>query len=126
MTLVLVVDDDPVQRELMSELLEIHDFDVIEAENGQEGVDRAREHMPDVILMDVRMPVMGGNEATRTLKGDEKTRGIPVIVITTGARDVDREAAFSAGCDDYGIKPLSEDELLQKIRNLIPEAADGA
>lgn len=118
---VLVVDDDPVQRELMQELLELYDFQVSVAENGQVGIEQARAGSPDVILMDVRMPVLGGTEATRILKADPETSGIPIIIITTGARDVDRAAAFAAGCDDYGIKPLDEDDLLAKIHTLVPK-----
>ena len=112
---ILVADDDPDQRSLMSEYLELFDYDVTQAVNGKEAVDLATENPPDLILMDVRMPVMDGNEATRILKSNPSTRNIPIIILTTGARDVDRTAAFASGCDDYEIKPVDGDQLIAKI-----------
>ncbi len=112
---ILVADDDPDQRSLMSEYLELFDYDVTQAVNGQEAVTMATEDPPDLILMDVRMPIMDGNEATRILKTSPATSNIPIIILTTGARDVDRTAAFESGCDDYEIKPVDGDRLIEKI-----------
>lgn len=111
---ILVVEDVDFNRDLVVQLLE-DKYQVIEAVNGQEGVSIAEKEKPELILMDLSLPVMDGWEATRILKADTILRSIPVIAITAHAMKGDEEKALAAGCDDYLVKPLDEDELLLKI-----------
>ena len=111
---ILVVEDVDFNRDLVVQLLE-DKYQVIEAVNGQEGVSIAGKEKPELILMDLSLPVMDGWEATRILKADTELRSIPVIAITAHAMKGDEEKALAAGCDDYLVKPLDEDELLLKI-----------
>jgi two-component system, cell cycle response regulator DivK len=116
---VLLVDDYPDAREMYSEYLEFSGFDVVEAANGMEALQRAVEEAPDIILMDLSLPVMDGWEATRRLKADPATRGIPVIALTAHAMVEDKEKAMAAGCDDYDTKPIELPRLLEKIGRLL-------
>jgi two-component system, cell cycle response regulator DivK len=111
---VLVVEDVDFNRELVVQLLE-DKYNVIEAVNGQEGVELADRERPDLILMDLSLPVMDGWEATRRLKADDDLRSIPVIALTAHAMVGEKEKAMAAGCDDYLVKPLDEDELMARI-----------
>jgi CheY-like chemotaxis protein len=111
---VLVVEDVDMNRELMVQLLEDR-YEVIEAVNGQDGVEAAERERPDLILMDLSLPVMNGWEATRRLKADPELKSIPVIALTAHAMKGDRETALAAGCDDYLVKPLDEDALMEKM-----------
>ncbi len=111
---VLVVEDVDFNRELVVQLLE-DKYHVIEAVNGQEGVELAERERPDLILMDLSLPVMDGWEATRRLKANDDLRSIPVIALTAHAMAGDMEKALAAGCDDYLVKPLDEDELMARI-----------
>ena len=111
---VLVVEDVDFNRELVVQLLE-DKYHVIEAVNGQEGVELAERERPELILMDLSLPVMDGWEATRRLKANDDLRSIPVIALTAHAMAGDKEKALAAGCDDYLVKPLDEDELMAKI-----------
>jgi CheY-like chemotaxis protein len=111
---VLVVEDVDFNRELIVQLLE-DQYEVIEAVNGQEGVELAERERPELILMDLSLPVMDGWEATRRLKANGDLRSIPVIALTAHAMKGDREKALAAGCDDYLVKPLDEDELMARI-----------
>lgn len=111
---VLVVEDVDFNRELVVQLLE-DKYHVIEAVNGQEGVELAERERPELILMDLSLPVMDGWEATRRLKANDDLRSIPVIALTAHAMEGDKEKALAAGCDDYLVKPLDEDELMAKI-----------
>lgn len=111
---ILVVEDVDFNRDLVVQLLE-DNYQVIEAVNGQEGVSIAEKEKPDLILMDLSLPVMDGWEATRILKADTELRSIPVIALTAHAMKGDEEKALAAGCDDYLVKPLDEDALLSKI-----------
>ena len=111
---VLVVEDVDMNRELMVQLLEDR-YEVIEAANGQDGVEAAERERPELILMDLSLPVMNGWEATRRLKADPELKSIPVIALTAHAMKGDRETALAAGCDDYLVKPIDEDELMEKI-----------
>jgi two-component system, cell cycle response regulator DivK len=115
---VLVVEDVDMNRELIVQLLE-DKYQVIEAVNGQEGVEIAERERPELILMDLSLPVMDGWEATRRLKANGDLRSIPVIALTAHAMKGDRERALAEGCDDYLAKPLDEDELLAKIAKYI-------
>ena len=116
---ILVVEDVDFNRDLVVQLLE-DNYRVIEAVDGQEGVSMAANEKPDLILMDLSLPVMDGWEATRTLKADDDLRSIPVIALTAHAMKGDQEKALAAGCDDYLKKPIDEDELLSKIEKHLP------
>jgi CheY-like chemotaxis protein len=111
---VLVVEDVDFNRELIVQLLE-DKYEVIEAVNGQQGVELAERERPELILMDLSLPVMDGWEATRRLKANADLRAIPVIALTAHAMKGDKEKALAAGCDDYLVKPLDEDELMARI-----------
>ena len=111
---VLVVEDVDFNRELIVQLLE-DKYQVIEAVNGQEGIELAERERPELILMDLSLPVMDGWEATRRLKASDDLRSIPVIALTARAMKGDKEKALAAGCDDYLVKPLDEDELMARI-----------
>jgi CheY-like chemotaxis protein len=111
---VLVVEDVDFNRELIVQLLE-DKYEVIEAVNGQEGIELAERERPELILMDLSLPVMDGWEATRRLKANADLRAIPVIALTAHAMKGDREKALAAGCDDYLVKPLDEDQLMARI-----------
>lgn len=119
MAVVLIVEDVWDNREIYRTILEYAGHTVIEAHNGAEGVDAARERRPDVILMDVTMPVMDGLEATRRLKGDPATRGIPVIVLTAHALASDRKDAEQAGADGYLSKPCAPAAVLAAVERLV-------
>ena len=115
---ILVVEDVDFNRDLLVQLLE-DDYEVIEAVNGQEGVEFAERERPDLILMDLSLPVMDGWEATRRLKANHDLRPIPVIALTAHAMKGDEEKALAAGCDDYLVKPLDEDDLMVKIEKYL-------
>ena len=111
---VLVVEDVDFNRDLLVQLLE-DKYQVIEAVNGQEGVELAERERPALILMDLSIPVMDGWEATRRIKANPDLSSIPVIALTAHAMVGDQEKALAAGCDDYLVKPLNEDILMAKI-----------
>ena len=115
---VLVVEDVDMNRELMVQLLEDR-YEVIEAANGQDGVEAAERERPELILMDLSLPVMNGWEATRRLKANPDLKSIPIIALTAHAMKGDRETALAAGCDDYLVKPIDEDELMEKMTKFL-------
>ncbi len=115
---VLIVEDVDLNRDLVVQLLE-DQYQVIEAINGQEGLEVAERERPDLILMDLSLPVMDGWEATRRLKANDDLRSIPVIALTAHAMVGDKEKALAAGCNDYLVKPLDEDELMAKIEKYL-------
>lgn len=115
---ILVVEDVDFNRELVVQLLE-DQYKVIEATNGEEGLELAERERPDLILMDLSLPVMDGWEATRRLKANEELSSIPVIAMTAHAMVGDEEKAKDAGCDDYLAKPLDEEELMTKLAELL-------
>jgi CheY-like chemotaxis protein len=115
---ILVVDDTDFNRDLVVQLLE-EDYDMVIAENGQEALEVTEKERPDLILMDLGMPVMDGWEATRRLKANDELKSIPVIAVTSHAMVGDEIEARKAGCDDYLPKPIDEDLLIKKIKNFI-------
>ena len=115
---ILVVDDSPTERLFSVELLTRAGYQVITAENGEEGIAKAKAIKPDLILMDVVMPGLNGYQATRTLTRDEDTRNIPVIVCTSKGQETDRIWGLRQGATDYIVKPVNPDELLKKIAAL--------
>jgi len=115
---ILVVDDTDWNRELLVQLLE-DDFTILQAVDGAEGVRMTQEHKPDLILMDLGMPVMDGWEATRKIKADDAVKDIPIIAVTSHAMVGDEIDARKAGCDDYLPKPIDDELLLKKIQKFI-------
>ena len=118
MTKILLVEDNEDNRDMLSRRLERKDFIVVLAVDGQEGVNKAKEELPDIILMDMSLPVMDGWEATNVLKSTPETENIPIIALTAHAMSSDREKAIEAGCDDYDTKPVDFKRLLEKIGKL--------
>ena len=123
--LVLVVDDYQDAREMYSEYLEFAGYRVAEAKNGQEALDQAFALTPDIILMDLSLPVMDGWEATRRLKKDARTKHIPVVALTGHALEGHSEGAKQAGCDAFLPKPCLPDELVAEIRKILNHASPG-
>src|SRR5690349_4203674 len=115
MPLILLVEDDMLNREMISRYLTIEDFRVITASDGAEGVAMAQAHSPDLILMDMGLPVLSGWQATQQIKAAARTRAIPIIALTAYAMAEDRERAFSVGCNDYETKPVNFVRLKAKI-----------
>jgi two-component system, cell cycle response regulator DivK len=122
MTRILLVEDNEMNRDMLSRRLSRRGFEVIFAVDGQQGVDLARTERPDIILMDMSLPVLDGWEATRRVKADDATRSVPVIGLTAHAMSGDRERAIEAGCDDYDTKPVELDRLIGKIERLLSAA----
>ncbi len=112
---ILLVEDNEMNRDMLSRRLQRRGFEVEIAVDGAEGVAKARTLAPDLILMDMSLPVLDGWEATRQIKADEGTRGIPVIALTAHAMAGDQEQARAAGCDEYDTKPVELPRLLGKI-----------
>jgi CheY-like chemotaxis protein len=116
MVKILLVEDNEMNRDMLSRRLAKRGFEVVIAVDGAEGVSMARSAAPDLILMDMSLPVMDGWTATRVLKADAATRGIPVIGLTAHAMAGDREKCLEAGCDEYDTKPVDFPRLLEKIQ----------
>lgn len=119
MTTILIVEDNEMNRDMLSRRLQRNGYEVLLAVDGADGVDVARASSPDLILMDMSLPVVDGWEATRRMKADVTLRSIPVIALTAHALANDREKALEAGCDDYDTKPIELPRLLSKIRTLL-------
>ena len=115
---ILVIDDSPTERHVLVEILNKGGYDIITAESGEEGIEKARAEQPDLILMDVVMPGLNGYQATRTLMRDESTKHIPVIVCTSKGQETDKIWGLRQGAHDYMTKPINGDELLMKIAAL--------
>jgi twitching motility two-component system response regulator PilH len=112
---ILVVDDSPTERYVLNELLAAQGYEVVLAESGDDGIARAKETLPDLILMDVVMPGTNGFQATRALSRDDSTKGIPVILCTTKDQETDRIWGMRQGAQDYITKPVDQPALLKKI-----------
>jgi CheY-like chemotaxis protein len=121
---ILVVEDNEMNRDMLSRRLERRGYQVVVAVDGQEGVAMARSESPDLVLMDMSLPVMDGWESTRQLKAAPETRSIPVIALTAHAMADDRKKALEAGCDDYDTKPLEFPRLMAKIEALLSRTLD--
>ena len=119
MPTILLVEDNELNRDMLSRRLMRKGYQVLIAEDGAKGLRAATEGKPDLILMDMSLPVIDGWEVTRRLKAEPETRAIPVIALTAHALSTDREKAMAAGCDDYDTKPVELDRLLGKIENLL-------
>jgi two-component system, cell cycle response regulator DivK len=126
MTKVLLVEDNEMNRDMLSRRLIRRGFQVVFAMDGQQGIDLACSERPDVILMDMSLPIIDGWEASRRLKADDATRSVPVIGLTAHAMSGDRAKAIEAGCDDYDTKPVELERLIGKIERLLGIAKDDA
>ena len=115
---ILVVDDSPTERHVLVDLLTKNGSQVITAESGEEGVEKAKKELPDLVLMDVVMPGLNGYQATRTLTREESTKNIPIIVCTSKGQETDKIWGLRQGAQDYLVKPINGDELLAKIAAL--------
>jgi two-component system, cell cycle response regulator DivK len=120
MARILYVEDNDDNIYMLKQRLERKGFEVLVARDGRAGVEAAREHMPDLILLDLGLPVLDGWEAARLLKQDERTQAIPIIALSAHAMAGDRAAALEAGCNDYGTKPVDFRQLLEKMEALLP------
>jgi two-component system cell cycle response regulator DivK len=118
---VLIVDDEPNNLKLFRDLLGVAGYTVIEATDGKQAVELARARKPDLILMDIQMPVMDGLEATRILKADATTRDIPIVAVTAYAMPSDEQRMLQAGCDGYVAKPIDVRSFLNKVGEYFPE-----
>ena len=119
MAKILLVEDNEMNRDSLSRLLMRRGFEVIFAEDGEEAVTQAQTLLPDLVLMDISLPKMDGYEATRILRSQEPTRGIPIIALTAHAMTSDREKAMEAGCTDFESKPVEFQRLLAKIQGYL-------
>lgn len=122
MARILLVEDNEINRDMLSRRLVRGGYEVIVAEDGQRGLAMAQSGKPDLILMDMSLPVIDGWEATRRIKTDAELKDIPVIGLTAHAMATDRENALQAGCDDYDTKPIELPRLLDKIEKLLGSA----
>ena len=116
---ILLVEDNEMNRDMLSRRLERRGYEVVIAVDGQQGVDMARSEAPDLILMDMSLPVMDGWAATRELKASPETQQTPIIGLTAHAMSGDRDKAMEAGCDDYDTKPVELPRLIAKIEVLM-------
>ncbi|HVY27893.1 MAG TPA: response regulator [Polyangiaceae bacterium] len=116
---ILLVDDSATVLMMEKMILASERFQVVTAANGEEAQKRAKEELPDLILMDIVMPKMTGIQACRAIKDDPSTKHIPIILVTTRGEAESMEAGYSSGCNDYVTKPVNSAELLGKIRNLL-------
>lgn len=117
---VLIVEDNEMNRDMLSRRLERRGFVVVMAVDGQAGVEAVRRERPDLVLMDMSLPVMDGWAATRAIKTDAELASVPVIALTAHAMEGDREKALAAGCDDYDTKPIELARLLEKMQRFLP------
>jgi two-component system cell cycle response regulator DivK len=115
----LLIEDNEMNRDMLSRRLQKRGYTLILAEDGVIGLNLTRSENPDLILMDMSLPVMDGWEATRQIKADATTNGIPVLALTAHATDADRQKALEAGCDDFETKPVDFTRLLAKIEELL-------
>jgi CheY-like chemotaxis protein len=119
MAKILLIEDNEMNRDMLARRLERRGYQVVMAVDGDQGVRLAQEHAPDLILMDMSLPVLDGWEATRQLKATPTTQAIPIIALTAHAMSGDREKALDAGCNDYDSKPIEFPRLLGKIEALL-------
>ena len=125
MAKILLVEDNEMNRDMLGRRLQRRSYEVLIAVDGAEGVAMARTEGPDLILMDMSLPVMDGWEATRRLKAASETQAIPIIALTAHAMSGDREKAMEAGADDYDTKPIEIDKLLAKMKALLNKGNGG-
>lgn len=118
--MVLIVEDDPKNLKLVRDVLQASGYATIEAPDGKQGVELAKARKPDLILMDIQLPIMDGLQATKILKSDASTRKIPIIALTAYTMSGDKEKALQAGCDGYMPKPINVRDFLKKVAEYLP------
>ena len=123
---ILLAEDNEMNRDMLSRRLIRRGYTVLIAEDGQKAVEMAASEAPDLILMDMSLPIIDGWEATRRIKAEPETSGIPVIALTAHAMQGDREKALEAGCDDYDTKPVELPRLLEKMESLLGHGTEGS
>ena len=116
---VLIVEDNEKNMKVFRDLMQIHGHRTLEARDGPTGLEMAREHLPDLILMDIQMPVMDGYEVTQRLKADEATKGILIVAVTSYAMTGEEDKAREAGCDAYISKPIDIRNLIETVKRLL-------
>ena len=121
---ILVIEDNDKNRKLIRDVLRYHSYEIIEAENGEEGLKRAKEHLPDLILLDIQMPVMNGLETIKALKLSPETKHIKVIALTSFAMVGDKEKMLQSGFDDYISKPIDTRQLPEIIKKYIESSKE--
>jgi CheY-like chemotaxis protein len=121
MSKILLVEDNEMNRDMLSRRLKRKGYDVVSANDGARGITMAQSETPDLILMDISLPIMDGLQATRQLKAAPDTQGIPIIALTAHAMAGDREKCLEAGCNDYATKPVEFPQLLAKIESFLGE-----
>jgi two-component system cell cycle response regulator DivK len=121
---ILLVEDNEMNRDMLSRRLIRRGFEVPMAVDGQLAIDMSVSELPDLILMDISLPVVNGWDATRAIRANPATAKIPIIALTANANESDRSAALAAGCDDYDTKPVDVVRLLEKINALLPGGGD--
>jgi len=126
MARILLVEDNEMNRDMLSRRLARQGHDVVVAVDGAEGIEKARAEKPDIVLMDMSLPILDGWEATRRIRADAETAALPVIALTAHAMNSDREQALAAGCDDYDTKPIELERLLEKIDRLLARVGSDA
>ena len=119
---ILVVEDEVTNQEVAEVILKNQGFQTLVASNGKEGIEKALTEKPDLILMDILMPVLDGLSATEILKKDERTKNIPIVAVTAKASNTDRREAEAAGCDCFLTKPFRNRNLVELVRQFLPEA----
>ena len=119
MARVLIVDDSPTETHKISKILDKHGYEVLTAESGEEGVSTAKQHLPDVVLMDIVMPGLNGFQATRQLSKNEATSHIPVIIVTTKDLESDRLWGMRQGAVEYLVKPIADKDLVAMINTVM-------
>jgi len=119
MAYILIVEDNEMNRDMLGRRLERRGFEIDFALDGQEGLDKMRERKPDLVLMDMGLPVLDGWQATTQAKADSDLQDIPIIALTAHALETDRQKALAAGADDFDTKPVDIKRLLEKIANFI-------
>ncbi len=120
MSKILIVEDNEMNRDMLSRRLTRRGYEIVVAQDGQEGLDKMRSETPDLVLMDMGLPVLDGWQATSQAKASEDISGIPVIALTAHALEQDRVKAMEAGADDYDTKPVNLNRLIEKIENHLP------
>ncbi len=123
MAKILLVEDNEMNRDMLSRRLQRRGHEIVMAVDGQEGLDQANASAPELVLLDMSLPVVDGWEVARRLKKDDATKSIPIIALTAHAMAGDREKAIEAGCDDYDTKPVELPRLLEKIETLLAKRA---
>jgi two-component system cell cycle response regulator DivK len=117
---ILIVEDNELNMKLFHDLLEVHGYETLQTKDGREALALARQHRPDLILMDIQLPVFDGYEATRRIKANPETKHIPIIAVTSYALSGDESKAIAAGCNGYVAKPFSPRKILAMVQEFLP------